>query len=230
MTGYAAIFDIDGVLVDSYRAHLESWQRLGAEASRPISESMFAATFGRTSREIIREWWGVDIDDERVEAMDRRKELFYRQIISVDFPVMDGAVELIDALHEAGWAIGAGSSGPAANVELALEKLGRRHLFAAAVTGDDVTRGKPDPQVFQIVAERLAADSTVCVVIEDAPAGVAAAKAAGMACIGLTGTAPHEDLAAADLVIRSLKELSVSAAREVVDSRRRAFDPPTPLS
>jgi len=137
------IFDIDGVLVDSYHAHLASWQRLATECDVPFTDGDFARTFGMTSREIIRTYWPeAHHSDEAVETLDGQKEAWYRELIRENFPMMDGAIELIDALHEAGIVIGAGSSGPPENVHLALNSLGKRSLFQAIVTGMDVTRGK----------------------------------------------------------------------------------------
>src|SRR5687768_3770009 len=97
---FGVIFDMDGVLVDSYEAHFESWRRLGAEAGFEISERQFIASFGRTSREVIAEFWPhLATSPERIAALDQRKEELFREILAADFPAMDGAAELIDALH-----------------------------------------------------------------------------------------------------------------------------------
>jgi len=206
----AVIFDVDGVLVDSYDAHFRSWRDVLAENGLTLDEAGFAQTFGRTSREIIASFWGDDVDDARAREIDDRKEALYRDLVRVDFPSMAGAVQLIDALRAAGFLLGVGSSAPPANVELTLDCLGRRDAFAAIVTGRDVTRGKPDPQVFLLGAERLGVPPRRCVVIEDAPAGVRAAAAAGTVPVALLGTAPAETLAEAGAVrvVRTLDELS----------------------
>jgi beta-phosphoglucomutase len=207
MTARAVIFDIDGVLVDSYRAHLQSWLGVAREWGLEITEEDFARTFGRTSREIIAKFWGEGLEDSERRAIDDRKESLYREIISKSFPAMDGAAEIVRDLHGAGFRLAVGSSAPPENIRLSLERLGVRDLFEVVVTGRDVTRGKPDPEVFQIAAERLAVPPSCCVVVEDAPAGVAAAKAADMRCIALAGTATPDRLAAADRVVGSLREL-----------------------
>jgi beta-phosphoglucomutase len=208
----AVIFDADGVLVDSYDAHMRSWLLMGREHGLAITEEEFASTFGQTSREIIARFWGAGLDDAAREALDARKEAIYRDLIRKRFPAMDGAVELIDTLVDAG-----GSSGPPENVELTLDRLGRRRAFVALVTGRDVTRGKPDPQVFQIAAERLGLPAARCIVVEDAPVGIAAARAAGMASVALVGTVPAERLAAADLVVGSLRELDAPRLAALLD-------------
>ena len=202
----AVIFDVDGVLVDSYKPHFESWRLLAAEHGIEMTEQQFAATFGRTSRDIIAHFWGDQVAPERISAMDERKEALYREIIARDFPAMEGAAALIDALCEAGFRLAVGSSGPPPNVELTLEMLGRADRIHVKVTGADVERGKPDPQVFLIAAERLGLPPGQCAVVEDAPAGIAAARAAGMTAIGLIGTSDAAGLIGADRIVASLRE------------------------
>jgi beta-phosphoglucomutase len=215
----AVIFDVDGVLVDSYRPHYRSWRQLASEHGFSLTEEQFTETFGRTSRDIIRRFWaGEAPDDRRIRELDDRKEALYRRIVSEDFPAMDGAVALLEALHAAGVRIAVGSSGPPENVELVLDKLGRRELIGAVVTGMDVTRGKPDPQVFLIAAERLGIPPEACVVVEDAPDGIRAAKAAGMAAVALISTGRTEDAfreVEPDLAVRSLRELSPNRLRSL---------------
>jgi beta-phosphoglucomutase len=210
----AVLFDMDGVLIDSYRAHFESWRRVAREHSRDYTEAQFAAGFGRTSREVIAEQWqGEPLSDERIAEIDRRKEAIFREIISGDFPAMDGAIELIESLFR----VAVGSSGPAANVRLAIERLGVGGLLSATVTGDDVKRGKPDPQVFLIAAEKMSVPPARCVVVEDAPVGVEAARCGGMHVIGLASTGRTvEQLRAADLVVKSLRDLSPESFEEVL--------------
>jgi beta-phosphoglucomutase len=216
---YAAIFDMDGVLVDTYHAHYRSWLAMAEPEGLHFSEAEFAPTFGRTSREIIATFWGKDrYDDAQVAELDDRKETAFRRIIETDFPAMPGVNDLLHSLHAAGFKLAVGSSGPVENVKLVLERLGTRELFGAVVSGNDVRRGKPDPQVFLLAAERLGIAPSRCAVIEDAPAGVAAATAAGMVSVGLlsTGRTPN-DLAAARATVRSLTEISPSMLRSLVD-------------
>jgi beta-phosphoglucomutase len=215
------IFDVDGVLVDSYDAHFQSWRDILAENGRELSEEGFAQTFGRTSREIIAHFWGDGVSAAESRAIDDRKEALYRDIVRRSFPAMDGAVELIDALRAAGFALAVGSSAPPENVALSLDGLARRDAFAAVVTGHDVTRGKPDPQVFLLAAQRLGIAPRCCAVIEDAPAGIRAAEAAGTASVALLGTASEDQLreAGARLIVRSLRELPAALLRQLIDDQ-----------
>jgi beta-phosphoglucomutase len=187
MNTFAVIFDMDGVLVDSRAAHLRSWQLLGEETGHHVTEAEFSRGFGRTSREVIRESFGV-IDDATVHRLDLRKEAIYRDIIRDHIPVMPGADDLLSRLHEMNIPLAVGSSGPPENVMLVCDTMGWTPKFSAIVTGADVTRGKPDPQVFLIAADRLKMSPAECVVIEDAPPGIEAARRAKMRVVALTGS------------------------------------------
>jgi beta-phosphoglucomutase len=216
MRGPAVIFDMDGVLADTYQAHFASWRRLYGDLGLEYGEAVFAADFGRTSRDILRRTLGDGLTDERVREFDDRKEAYFRDFARKSPVAMDGAVELIDALREDGFLLAIGSSGPAENIALLLEKLERADRFAAVVTGADVTRGKPDPQVFQLAAERLDVPAAMCVVIEDAVHGVEAARRAGMKAVALAGTSSRDAFGHADRVVDNLRQLTPLNLRELL--------------
>jgi HAD superfamily hydrolase (TIGR01509 family) len=201
----AVIFDMDGVLVDSYAAHLESWRILAREIGAEISDEEFDHTFGRTSRDIIRLLFDIT-DAERVRAYDQRKEALYREIVRDDVPEMPGATALLAHLAGRGIALGVGTSGPRENIDLVCDALGWNGLLSVRVTGADVTNGKPDPEIFVTGASRLGVLPAECVVIEDAPAGIEAAKRGGMHCIGLTSTHGSSALSEADAIVGTLSE------------------------
>ena len=208
------IFDMDGVLVDSAEPHLESWQLLAKENDRSVTREQFAATFGRQNNDIIPLLFG-DMDAHRCAALADRKEEIYRDLVRHAPPIVNGAVELIRSCHERGFSLAVGSSGPLKNIELVLDAMGVPGLIPVVISGDDVQRGKPDPEVFILSAERLGAPPARCVVIEDAPAGVVAAHAAGMKCIALVSTGrARKELADAELVVDSLRDVQ---AQQVID-------------
>ncbi len=213
----AVIFDVDGVLTDSYAPHFLSWQRMFGELDRSFTEDQFRATFGRTNRDIFGELYEGSLAEEQLRAWGDRKEVLYREIIAEKFTAMPGAVELIDALVDEGIKVGVGSSGPPENIRVTLEKLERAHRVGAVVTAVDVTRGKPDPQVFLIAAERLGVPPARCAVVEDAVQGVEAASRAGMTSIGLTSTTTREKLSHATLVVDRLEELSPARIRSLIE-------------
>lgn len=216
----AVIFDADGVLVDSYQAHFEAWQAMGRELGMDLPEERFAASFGRRNEDMMPALWGEAVAPEDIPAWSDWKEATYREILLRDFPAMDGARDLIDALRAAGVRLAVGSSGPPENVAACLKGLDRTEAFDAAVDGSEVARGKPEPEVFLRAAAKLGLAPGRCAVVEDAVAGVEAARRAGMVAVGLTGTTTREALAArADLVVESLRDLTPEAIASLIDGR-----------
>jgi beta-phosphoglucomutase len=211
---------MDGVLVDSYEAHFLSWRTLARAHGLKMTRHQFAATFGQTSRDIITTLWKVP--DEKIAAWDAEKEALYRKIILADFPEMDGAGELIAALARAGFKLAIGSSGPPENVEAVMQRLPNAEIIDATVNGMEVTHGKPDPEVFLVAAKKLGIQPRRCAVVEDAPAGIEAARRAGMAAVALTGTAARQKLAEnADVVVDCLRELTPEQIARLIDAERR---------
>ena len=217
----AVIFDVDGVLVDSYHAHFEAWRRLGHELGQDLTEQRFAASFGRRNAELMHDLWGGAVPEDQIDDWGDWKEVAYREILLRDFHAMDGAPDLIDALKAARFRLAVGSSGPPENVACALEGLGRSGAFDATVNGSEVACGKPHPEVFLKAAEKLGIEPARCAVVEDSPAGVEAAARAAMAPIALTGTAPRERfIGHAVLVVDSLRELSPARIAVLIDQAR----------
>ncbi|MEY3457216.1 MAG: hypothetical protein RL215_373 [Planctomycetota bacterium] len=223
---FGVIFDMDGVLIDSYAAHLQTWQECCRRHGRECSEEQFLAGFGRTSREVIRETWVNPPDDAAIAAFDEEKELLYRQLISQNFPHMPGAARLIEELAAAGIPMAIGSSGPPKNVAAALAGLNAAHLIQTIITGADVVRGKPHPDVFLKAAAGLGLPPERCVVLEDAPVGIEAALSAGARCLGIVSRgrtfeqlhrAHHRvagDLSTVDVVLlRSIFEIQQAVFR-----------------
>jgi beta-phosphoglucomutase len=218
---YGTIFDMDGVLIDSFDLHRRSWQTMAREYGVEVTDEQFASTFGRTSREIIRHFWGENVTPQKTREMDDRKEALFRQFLRRHIPVMPGAVELIDDLAAHGFLVGVGSSGPPENVAMVVDGLGLRDRLAGVITATDVTRGKPDPQVFLLTAERMGIAPDRCAVIEDAVHGITAARRAGMKAVALTGTAGREAFGEADLIVDSLTELTAARLADLIDGRGR---------
>ncbi len=209
----AVIFDMDGVLIDSSDAHYESWRRLAADVGADITLEQFADTFGRQNRDVIPALFGDRIDGRDVEELGETKERYYRELIRKNVPVLPGAADLVRACEREGMSTAVGSSGHPENIAIALAAIGVADVFGAVVTGYDVTAGKPEPQVFLLAAERLGIAPECCAVIEDAPAGLEAARAAGMTAIGVTSGHAREKLTRAHLIVDSLNELTPDRIR-----------------
>ena len=205
----AVIFDMDGVLLDSYQAHWLSWAQSCSERGIGITPDQYKTLFGRSFRAFADALSPRPLSDDELRAWDADKEQKYRDIIERDFPAMPGATELILALHAAGFALGIGSSGPRENVECLLRRLPGADLFKATVSASDTRHFKPHPEPFLTCARMLNTAPARCVVVEDSIHGLTAARAAGMRAIGITGTCSEAELLPhADLVVAALRELT----------------------
>jgi len=218
---YAAIWDMDGTLVDTAELHFQAWVEVCRENGRDFTRADFAATFGRRNPEILTYLFGDRLSAEQAVELGDRKEELYRAAARSGVALLPGAGELMADLHRRGVAQAIGSSAPRANLELILELTGIGRYLGAVVGMEDTTRGKPDPQVFEVAAQRLGVPAERCVVFEDAVAGVQAARAGGMRCVAVTFVAHHpaEKLlaAGADRLVASLAELDGSAVLALLE-------------
>jgi beta-phosphoglucomutase len=212
---HAAIWDMDGTLVDTAELHFAAWEEICREQGRPFPRADFAATFGRRNPEIIRWLFGESrFNEKEIATLGERKEQRYRAAArSQGVTPLPGVTNLLEGLCRAGFRQAVGSSAPRANLDLILDMTGMVRYFQVVVAMEDTQRGKPDPQVFQVAAERLGVPPERSVVLEDAVAGVEAAKAGGMKCVAVSFVGHHSEQklrqAGADLVVPSLESVSV---------------------
>lgn len=215
----AVIWDVDGTLVDTAELHYQAWRVLAREIAKPFSRADFTGTFGWRNPEIIPKLWDIH-DEAEIAELGERKELYYRAEAQKGVPLLPGVGALMEALTAAGFRQAVGSSAPRNNIDLILEMTRVNRHIQAIVAMEDTRRGKPDPEVFVLAAHRLDVKPSRCVVIEDAPVGVQAAKAGGMRAIAVTcvGHHPVEKLqaAGADLVVATLERLSVSQIQSLL--------------
>ncbi len=205
-----AIFDWDGVIVDSSAHHERSWEMLAAEERRELPRGHFKRGFGQKNERIIPGILHWTEDPAEVARLSRRKEALYREVVAAEgLVLLPGVARLLSELRRAGVPCAVGSSTHVANLDTAFAILGIRGSFDAIVTGEDVSHGKPDPEVFLLAAQRIGVAPHRCVVFEDVPAGVEAALAGGMAAVAVTTTNPPELLQRAHLVVGDLSEVTV---------------------
>src|SRR5262249_10641574 len=155
--------------------HFRAWAALCGELGQPFTRADFAATFGQRNPEIIRQLLGNHYDERQIADLGDRKEVLYRDAARHGVELLPGARSLLEGLHAAGFPQAMGSSAPRANLDLILRLTRTEEFFAAIVSMEDTQRGKPDPQVFLVAAERLKIEPARCLVFEDAVAGVQAA-------------------------------------------------------
>jgi beta-phosphoglucomutase len=221
--GYGVIWDMDGTLVDTAELHFAAWVALARELGKPFTRADFTATFGRRNPEIIRQVFDAQGTDDAVAELGTRKEDLYKAQARNGVDLLPGVRRLLEDLHAAGFKQAIGSSAPRGNLELILRLTGIEPLLETLVSMEDTQRGKPDPEVFLIAAAKLGVAPARCLVVEDAVAGIEAAKAGGMKALGVTfvGHHPAERLkaAGADLVVRTLEEVTVPTVEQILGAR-----------
>jgi beta-phosphoglucomutase family hydrolase len=212
-----AIFDWDGVIVDSSSHHEESWERLAKETGFTLPEGHFRKGFGMKNEFIIPNILNWSNRAQEIRQLSLRKEELYREIL-LEWGIrsLPGVIEWLTELRKHGVRCAIGSSTHRLNIRTSLTVLGFEDWFAAIVTAEDVSRGKPDPEVFLTAAEQIGIDPGHCVVFEDAFVGIEAAHRGGMKVVAVATTNPIETLKTADLAVHRLDELSVDQVAALV--------------
>ena len=213
----AVLWDLDGTLVDSAELHWWSWRDTLAAEGHPITHEQFLETFGQKNDRILPGWLGADTPVDRIRRVGDAKEAEYRRLVEAHgLTPLPGASAWIRRLRAAGWKQAIASSAPRANIAVMLRVLGVDGELDAIVGAEDVTLGKPDPQVFLEAAAALAVPPERCVVVEDAAVGVEAARRARMRAIGVN----RRTSLAADLAVASLEDLPPDAFDRLVGNRK----------
>lgn len=206
------IFDLDGVIVSTDEYHYQAWKQMADEEGiwfdRKINERLRGVSRSE-SLEIILEKSAKTYDQTEKEAMASRKNTYYRNILENLTPddILPGVSGFLASLKTAGIRMAIGSSSK--NTPVILKKIGLDQYFDAVADGNQITNSKPDPEVFRLAAAMLGVEPGQCVVVEDAEAGVLAARAAGMKVIGVGSAAhsPNADFHAPDLSCISAEQL-----------------------
>ena len=210
MSNLGVIFDWDGVVVDSARLHVLSWDDLARDFGRTIPPEIPIGALGLKTEAVITELLKWTDDHMEVARLTLRKEELFRGRAKRDgIDSQPGVLDFLRGLKERSVPCAVGSSAPLLNVETGMSVLKTDGMFSAIVSGDDVTRGKPAPDIFLKAAERMGLPPGKCIVFEDAPAGVEAARAAGMRVVGLLTTHDPHILKRADLLIEDFNEITV---------------------
>jgi beta-phosphoglucomutase family hydrolase len=204
------LWDMDGVLVDTGEAHFESWRQVLAERGVPFGRDLFQTTFGMNNAGILRVLISEDIKTEEIQVIGDRKEEMFRQAVRGNAQLLPGVLEWLIRLKSQSIPQAVASSAPQANIDVLVGELNLGNYFEAIVSGARMP-GKPNPDVFLEAARQIGSPAAGCVVVEDAIAGVQAARNAGMRCIAVTTTNSADALAAADIVVDRLDGLSEDA-------------------
>lgn len=180
----AAIFDLNGTLVDDIAFHYRAWLMLAERHGFAMDEALFQSFNGQKNADIFPRLFGGKLDDAQIDALAREKESIYRELYRPQLAPLRGAVALLERLRARGVRLALASSAPAENRALVLDGLDWHRMFDVVVDSAELP-GKPAPDIFLAAAAQLGCPPSQCIVFEDAENGVRAAKAGGFVCIGL---------------------------------------------
>jgi beta-phosphoglucomutase len=205
----AVIFDLDGVIVDTAHYHFVAWQRLANELGITFSEKENERLKGVSrmhSLEIILEIGGVTLSEAKKEELATKKNSWFVEYIEAIKPeeIFKGVREMLESLRTQGYKVALASSSK--NAETVLRLLRIKNLFDTVVDGTMIKKSKPDPEIFLLAAARLGIDPSQCVVFEDAEAGVEAAVAAGMKCVGVGSV---DQLGKANAIVKTTADFKI---------------------
>jgi beta-phosphoglucomutase len=212
----AAIFDLDGVLTDTADLHYRSWKiladELGVAFDRTANEALRGVSRMQSLAIMLGDHAANYTDAQKQEIADRKNEEYQRLVREMTTAdLFEGTLPLLENLKAAGFKTAIASASK--NCQIVVDQLEIRPLLDAVVDGHDAPLSKPDPQVFEVAAERLGVPASRCVVIEDAEAGVAAAIAAQMKVIGI---GPRTRVGAADRIVDHIREVTLQHFEELL--------------
>lgn len=205
----AAIFDLDGTIVNNMRYHEQAFRNLATKHGITLTPEDFIWMMGRKNKEIFAKFFGEKSVEEHERLADE-KEAIYRELFASEITEVPGLLIFLKMLSEHGMKLAIASAAPKENRIFVFKHLPIYEFFDSVVGAENVTYGKPHPEVFLTAAANLNVEPKDCIVFEDAPNGITAAKAAGMFVVGLLTTHTKEDLKEADMVIRDFRELITS--------------------
>jgi len=203
------LWDMDGVITDSGSFHLAAWQETFDKRGLKFGERNFTKFFGTRNDFIIRSVLGGELPQKDVATIVEEKEENFRRKIKGNIKPLPGVMKLLDTIKRGNFKLALASSAPKENIDLVNSELNLERYFDYIVSGREVAESKPSPQIYLLAAEKLGAEPRDCVVIEDSPFGVKAAKAAGMRCLAVTNTHSKQDLQEADRVADSLEDMDL---------------------
>lgn len=205
----AVLWDLDGTLADTMTSHFRAWREVLADEGHALSWEAFAASFGQRNDTALCSMLDTELPASEVERISSIKEERFRALVRTEgLRLLPGVASRLRASQDAGWRQALVTSAPRANAETMLDVLGIGAFFSVVVTGDDVALGKPHPEPFLMAADALKVPPSGCLVVEDSPSGIEAARRAGMRSIAV-GQA-HASLPAT-LRVASLADLPIEA-------------------
>jgi len=222
---YGLIFDVDGVIADTEAVNAKASIKVFADllGVESVVRKDFEAGLGRGAEEYVKAGarvHGLDLTDDQVEQVTQRRQEYFLKILSEEpLPAFPGVLELMEkAIHSDIFRVAIATSGTLEKSRAVLNAVAVPYQKMVYINGNDVTHKKPDPELFLFAAERMGINPSHCVVIEDAPNGIQAAKAAGAKCIAVTNSTSADKLQKADLVCDSLKQINLETITLLINA------------
>ncbi|NIN00056.1 MAG: beta-phosphoglucomutase family hydrolase [candidate division Zixibacteria bacterium] len=204
----AVIFDMDGVIVDNMKYHKKAWELFLMKYAPDMDGEEFSENFGKVNKDLLKIVFQREVTDEEESRFGDEKEALYRELYAEDIAPTDGLVEFLHELKENSVKTAVASAAPKVNVDFVFEKTGLRQYFDVSIDANDVTRGKPDPEIYLKTAEKLNCPPEACLVFEDSMPGIQAGRNAGMKVIGVATSHPADKLKDTEFVIKDFTEIN----------------------
>lgn len=217
---WAALFDMDGVLIDNANFHINAWLQFAQQHNRPLTKDQYLENInGRVSADAMAYVFQRPISPGELIVLTEEKEAIYRELYRPHLQPAPGLLDFLTALKAQHVKLAVGTSAPESNVVFTLDGLPLRPYFDAIVDASMVHKGKPDPEIYLTAANRVGVEPARCVVFEDAFAGIEAGLRAGMKVIALATTHTRDELAdtGASLIIDDFTQLTVEAVQALLD-------------
>ena len=218
-TPFAALFDMDGVLVDNTDFHVNAWLQFAQHHNRPLTKDQYVENInGRVSADAMAYVFQRPISPGELIVLTEEKEAIYRELYRPHLQPAPGLLDFLAALKAQGVKLAVGTSAPESNVLFTLDGLPLRPFFDTIVDSSMVKKGKPDPEIYLTAASRVGVVPARCVVFEDAFAGIEAGLRAGMKVIAVATTHTRDELVdtGAALIVDDFKQLTVDDVRELL--------------
>lgn len=200
---------MNGVIIVDEKYHEQSWVEFCKRHNLSKSEEEIKTlTFGRRDKDTLNELFKKTLSDEESNRYSNERDQIVGELIAGKLSLPDGLIDLLDSLQRGNTPLAIATSSRKGYVNFIMDKFNLRKYFPIIVTAEDVTNGKPDPEIYLKTAEALHVNPEDCVVFEDALSGIRAAKSAGMKVIAITSTYKREELEMADKAINSLTEIN----------------------
>lgn len=216
MPPFAVAFDLDGTLIDNNKYHILAWQEFYRRRNRVLDIEDYKTNFnGRTMPDVIRHvFQQKDMPAEDIDRYTDEKESLYRDLYGPYIEPVKGLLTLLEELHQNDIRMVIATSGIHVNIEFMFSHLPIRKYFTKVIKGNDITHGKPHPEIYQLAARELGLPPERCIAFEDATVGILSAKGAGMKVVALTTTHTVKELEGADWIVKDFEGINIERLKK----------------